>query len=355
MFKRIILPIIIVLGLIVLMINKLGSNKEKMQADAAIGAKKRTLFPVTVTTLKRDEISQDFELNGTFIPDHSLHFSADVSGRVKTLSIENGQRIAAGSLIAKVDGEQLNIDLKLAQLTLSKAQSDLSKYETMLKSNAVSKQQVEEAKLVVERAESTVSTLKRQVSLTTIKAPIAGVVSNLSIEKGSFLAPGTPIADIIDISNLKMNVHLRDDQVIRVKEGQTVSVKPDIYSNTVLKGKVVYIAPEADNSKKYAVEIQLSNPTKTPLKSGMTGKVLFEFGEKKTALTLPLDCLVGGVQNPKVYIVEGTKVRLVPVQIGARTDNSVEIQKGIDQRTAVVQTGQLNLSNGSTIQIISNK
>lgn len=351
-FQRIILPVVIGIILIIAIFSKLGSNKAKMEADAAIGAKKRTVFPVTIAQPTNTELTQDFTLNGTFEPDHSLQFSSDISGRVKKLNIENGQKVRQGEVIATVDGDQLGIDLKMAKINLEKATSDLDKYETMLKSNAVSKQQVEEAKLSVKRAESTVETLKRQMTLTTLRAPISGVIYDLAIEQGSFLAPGTPIAQIIDIANLKIAVKLRDDQVVRIKDNQVVSIQPDLYKETRLSGKVAVIAPEADGSRKYETEIRFTNPGKTPLKSGMTGKVLFQFGGSKTALTIPSTSLIGSTKNPQVYVIEGGKARLTSIQIGEITDNKIEIISGLKPGMQVVTSGQLNLANGSPVTII---
>lgn len=351
-FRRIILPILIVIILLFAIMSKLGRNKEKMQASAAISEKKMTVFPVTVVNPQMETITQDFEINGNFIPDHQLNFVSEVAGRVNSLNIENGDIISQGKVIATIDNEQIRIDLQLAKSTLEKAKSDLAKYENMVSSGAVNKQQLEEARMTVRSAESRVQTLQRDLKLTTIVSPISGVVSNVAIEKGSYLSPGTPIADIVDIKSLKMSVKLLDVQVIRVHTGQSVSIVPDLYNNTKIPGKVSAVSPQADGSKKFDTEIRFTNPSKTPLKSGMTGKVKFEFGGKKEALTIPLKCLVGSVKKPQVYVIQDEKAKLVNIQIGSIDDDKLEIVSGLTKDMKVVQTGQLNLTNGSKVSII---
>lgn len=351
-FRRIILPVVLTLVVIVAIVAKLGSNKEKMEANAAISEKKATIFPVTVVHPKNDTISQDFEMNGSFIADHDLNFVSEVAGRIKTLRIENGDYVTAGKIIATLDNEQTAIDLSLAQASLDKAQADLSKYEAMLAANAVSKQQVEEARMTLRSAKSKVEGLRRQMRLTTIVAPISGVISDLKVEKGSYLSPGSPIAQIVDIKSLKMSVKLLDNQVVRLSTNQPVVIIPDLYSSTEISGKVSSIAPKADNSRRYATEIKFVNPAKTPLKSGMTGKVQFRLGGSKTALTIPMKCLVGSVQNPKVYVIEGDKAKLVSITIGSIDEDKMEVVSGLKTSDQVVATGQLNLTNGSKINII---
>lgn len=351
-FRRIILPILVVVVILFAIVAKLGSNKKEMDSVSAISETKMTVFPVTVVNPKMETISQDFEISGDFIPDHELKFVSEVSGRVISVNVENGDYVSQGTTIASIDNQQIQIDLKLAKATYEKAQSDLEKYENMLKSNAVNKQQVEDQRQQVRVAESNVQTLQRQLKLSRIVSPISGIVSNVSVEKGSFLSPGAPIADIVDIKSLKMSVKLLDVQVIRVKSGQNVSIVPDLYKNVQIAGKVSAVAPQADGSRKFDTEIKFSNPAKTPLKSGMTGKVKFEFGGTKEAMTIPVKCLVGSVKNPQVYVIEDGKAKLITIQVGAVDEDVLEVASGLSTGHQVVKTGQLNLTNGSKVKII---
>ena len=351
-FRRIILPILIGILVLFIVVSKLGSNKEKMDANASITERKMTIFPVTVAEPKMETVSQDFELNGNFVPDHQLSFVSEASGRVRTLHIENGDYVTEGKVIATLDNEQIRIDLALAKTTLEKAKSDLEKYERMVVSGAVNKQQVEEMRMNMNTADAKVKTLQHSLKLTTIVSPISGVVSNVAIEKGSYLAPGTAIADIVDIKSLKMSVKLLDAQVVRVKSGQSVNIIPDLYANSTIHGKVVSVSPQADGSKKFDTEIRFTNPSKTPLKSGMTGKVKFTFGGTKEALTIPLKCLAGSIKDPKVFVVQDGKAKLTKIQIGAVDDDKIEIVSGLTEGMNVVKTGQLNIDNGSKVKII---
>lgn len=351
-FRRIILPILIIIVVLFIIAAKLGSNKEKMDANASITDQKMTVFPVTVAQPVMESISQDFELTGDFVPDHELSFVSETSGRINKLNVENGDYVNQGKVIATLDNEQIRIDLALARTTLDKAKSDLAKYEKMATSGAVNKQQVEDMRLTVSTSESKVQTLQRSLKLTAIVAPISGIVSNLSVEKGSYLAPGTKIADIVDIKAMKMSVKLLDVQVVRVQTGQKVSIVPDLYKETSIPGTVSSVSPQADGSKKFDTEIRFMNPSKTPLKSGMTGKVKFAFGGSKEALTIPIKCLVGSIKDPKVYIIEGGKAKLVKIQIGSVDDDKIEIVSGLTDKMKVVKTGQLNIDNGSKVKII---
>lgn len=151
--RKIIIPSIITILLIAVVAWKLSSNKKVMEEKAAIAETKTVVFPVTVVHSKSQVLNQLIEVNGVFNPNHSLNFLSEQSGRIVQVSIREGQTVSKGQQLAKIDDEQLLIDIELASATLDKAKSDLSKFEGMLAGNAATKQQIEDLKMQVKSAE----------------------------------------------------------------------------------------------------------------------------------------------------------------------------------------------------------
>lgn len=350
--RKIILPSFITILLIAFVGWKLSSNKKVMEEKAAIAETKTVVFPVTTVHAKSQLLNQLIEVNGVFNPNHSLNFLSEQAGRIVQVSIREGQTVSKGQQIAKMDDEQLLIDLELAHATLDKAKADLAKFEGMLAGNAATKQQLEDIKMQVKSAEARLSTLKRQLRATKIVSPIAGVVNKLSLEVGSFVSPGASVAEILDISSLKMKASLLDRDVIRFKVGQSITVKPDLYPTSPRNGKITYIASKADASRNYGVEIELANSAKEPLKAGMTGVVAFEMSDERQALMLPIQCIVGGLQNPQVYVVQNSLAVKRSIQTGYIQGDFVEVLGGITEKDVIVRTGQLNIADGSKVEII---
>ncbi|MCB9234758.1 MAG: efflux RND transporter periplasmic adaptor subunit [Bacteroidia bacterium] len=350
--KKYVLPVLGISVLTVFIFWKLSANKGIMEQNAAIANQKMTVFPVTVVTSATETISNNFRVTGTFKPAHQLNFVSETAGRVVRLNRKNGDQVAAGQVIAQLDTTQVSIDLSLARANLQKAKADLEKYQTMLESNAVNRQQVEEAKMAVKNTESRVATLNRQLKLSTIVSPISGTINSLSLETGSYLAPGSMIAEIVDVQKLVMSANLLDREVIHLKNGDKVNLVPDLYPNNTLVGTVTYIASKADGAGKYTVEMELNNSTQTPLKAGMTGTAAFEPGGLQEANLLPLKCLVGSILDPKVYVVYGDSVQPVALKVGQIHGDKIEIVAGLSEKDQVVETGQTNLSPGSKIQVI---
>lgn len=351
-FKKLIIPALVVITAVAFTVWKLTSNKKHMEENAAIASEKIVIFPVTVANPTLQTVSQNFEQNGTFNPVHDLNVVSEVAGRITALKVKNGDYVNKGQTLVQVDNEQTLIDLKVAQTAYEKSKSDLEKLEAMLEGNAATTQQVAEAKLGLRSNESKVLALQRQLRLSSVTAPISGYVNNFNLETGSFLSPGVPVAEIVDISKIKMVVKVLDNQIVAIKEGQSVAVTPDLYQGTKLEGKVIAVASKADGSRRFAVEIVFPNSKQNPLKAGMTGKALFELGGSKEAITIPVKSLIGGTQEPQVYVVKDSTAQLRNIVIGGIQGEVLEVVSGLETSDVVVVTGQLNLADQAKVQII---
>jgi RND family efflux transporter MFP subunit len=149
-----------------------------------------------------------------------------------------------------------------------------------------------------------------------------------------------------------MKASLLDRDVVRFKVGQSIRVKPDLYPTSPRYGKITYIASKADASRNYGVEIELANSANEPLKAGMTGLVSFEMSEPRQAMMLPIQCIVGGLQDPNVYVIVNNFAVKRSIQTGYIQGDFVEVLGGLTEADVVVRTGQLNIADGSKVEII---
>lgn len=344
---------VLVVALILVAIGlKLSKNKSVMEHNTEIANQKMTVFPVSVVNPSNEQLTGNFKVSGEFQPQHELKFVSETSGRVTALKVENGDYVKKGQVIAQLDNEQTRIDLKQAEASLEKAQGDFDKYTRLAENDAVTKQQLEEIRMAKVNAETRVETLKRQLRISTIVSPISGTINSLALEVGSYLAPGTMIAEIVDVSELKMQVNLLDNEVVRVKTGQKITIVPDLYTNQPVEGAISYISPKADGSGKYLVEIEFRNPGKDMLKAGMSAIAQFEFDGEKTATLIPVKCLAGSVKDATVFVVNGDTVTSRKIQVGGVYGDKIEVTGGLQMSDKVVSTGISNLADGSRVQII---
>ncbi|TAF67774.1 MAG: efflux RND transporter periplasmic adaptor subunit [Cytophagales bacterium] len=330
----------------------LYSNKEKTAERTKMVEKTVSVFPVVVSKVAIQTLSSNFNATGTFEPYRELVLVSEIQGRVISLQLDKGNYVAEGQVLAKIDDQMLQRELKIAQINYDKRLKDLQRFENLQKSNATTEVQVEEARFAFQQAEQQIEALKERLAKTLVIAPISGIITKKTIEKGSYLMPGTPIADITEINRLKMIIKVAEKDILQIKEGQTLTIKADVYPNKTFQGTIRNIAIKADASKRYEVEVDLQNQADSPIKAGMYGIAYFDFSAKGSALMIPRKAIIGSLKDAKVYVAKGDIAELRTIQTGTTQGEMVEVITGLKEGEAVIITGQINLQNGAKISII---
>ncbi len=98
-------------------------------------------------------------------------------------------------------------------------------------------------------------------------------------------AQGTQLFELVDVSKLKLKVNVNESQVANLKIGDQVEIKSNVFPTDEFKGKVTFIAPKADNSLNFPIEIQVENNKPNTIKAGMYGTAIFKFPKQAPAIT----------------------------------------------------------------------
>ncbi len=350
--KRIIIIALVIIVLVGACTVTLLFNKRRIDTKAQMDGNLQRI-PVFTEQISKSKISGEFESDGSFSAIHELTLMSEGNGKVVELLFNSGDVVHSGKVMAVLDDELIRSQLSLAEASLVKSRSDLKKFENLLTNDAVSTQQVEEARLGVKKAETDVTTLRKQLDYATIKAPIQGTVTKRFIEKGSLVMPGTPVAEIVDVSRLKFIAYVAESEAVQISVGQKVMLMSSLFPRTEYRGTVISVGVKADDAKRFPVEIELVNDPKHPLKAGMFGTALFSVGSNRETLMIPRHAIVGSIKDPRVYIVEGDKAFLRDIRIGIATDKEVEVLEGLKAGEWVVTSGQINLDNNSTVSIVN--
>jgi membrane fusion protein (multidrug efflux system) len=348
---NILLTVLAVGALLAVIIWKLRDNKQVIEERARIAQTRNDVIPVRTARISRQTLAEDFSANGTFQPYKSMALVSEAQGKVTQLNYKNGDQVSEGAVVLAVDNEALQIQLDITRGNLKKAESDLARLKNLLGEGGVTQQQADDAQNGIDNLKGQIRSLEKQMRNTLVKAPIAGTVTGKTVEKGAFIAPAIKLMDIVNINRLKMQVFLTEEEVFQVKKGQTIEIAPDLYRNDRLRGTVSFIDVQADNSKRFLVEIELANPAGSPLKAGMNGRAFFSTGKQATILALPRESIVGSVRDARVFVVQDGKAVLKPVRLGRLFGEIAEIAEGLSEGDQVVISGQINLEDGTKIMV----
>lgn len=353
MKKKGIITIVAVLAVLVL-IGWVLSNNKKKNADitAVVASGNSGAVAVNVEKVSTSEVNLDFTANGTFAANQDLTLSAENSGRVTRVLVNEGSRVSKGQVVARIDADLLNVDVETARANYQTATRDLERYESSFKTGGVTQQQLDNARLNVRTSRARLESANIKSGDANIKAPISGIINKRFIEQGSFVNPGTQLFEIVDVSKLKLKVTANESQVVNLKVGDNAAIKSNVFPESTFNGKITFIAPKADNSLNFPIEIEVSNNSGSQLKAGMYGTALFDFPQQNAALTVPRTAFVGSVNSNKVYVLEGRNAKERKVTAGRAFGDRIEILDGLKEGETVIISGQINLVDGTEVQMI---
>ena len=349
-FFRVIVTIFFVVGALVLIGSVLANNKKKNAAKTAVVSENiNTGVAVKVSPVQQEELTLDFSANGNFVPVQQLNFSSENSGRVVNVLVDEGSRVRKGQTLAIIKTDVLSIDLETAEAAYQNALKDKQRYESAFQTGGVTQQQLDQAKLALENAQARVAQAKIRVSDANIKSSIDGIVNKRYIEPGAVVSPGTQLFELVDVSKLKLNITVNEVQVANLKQGDKVEVKASVFPEDTFTGKITFIAPKADASLNFPVEIEIASNPGNKIKAGMYGTANFSLNNTSPSTIIPRSAFVGSVSTNQVFIAKDSTAKLRTVVAGRVLGDKVEILQGLNAGDTIITSGQINLTDGSKI------
>ncbi|MFM6956926.1 MAG: efflux RND transporter periplasmic adaptor subunit [Ignavibacteria bacterium] len=352
--KKILIPAGII-AFLAIIIGILEFNKSKAEQVIVKQTFVQNAIPVTVAQAEITELRNALTLVGTIMAGSDVNIVTEAGGRILKLYANPGQFKSAGSVIAEIDSELRRASVMNAQAAYDKAKIDYERMEKMFKEGVMNAMQMDQARYGFQAAEAQLIMSKRQLRDTKVTTPISGIINAKMVDQGATVGMNAVIANIVDISSLKVKVNVSEKDAFALKTGDKVLITTDVYPGIEFPGSVMSIAPKADEAHTYPIEIRMSNSKEHPLKAGMFGKVSFTTIEKSDALIIPRSALIGSIKNPKVFVVLDGKAELREVQTGADAGTKLEILSGLQAGESIVTNGQNNLRPGSKVTIINKK
>ncbi|MBI5021305.1 MAG: efflux RND transporter periplasmic adaptor subunit [Ignavibacteriales bacterium] len=344
---RIIIVTAVVLAAIIAI---LFYNKSRSTAKST--SEMLSSMSVSVTKAGKQTIASTRSMVGTIAANNDVAIISETSGKVIAVHAEVGQHVIAGATIVQVDDELKKAAYISAETNYEKAKKDLERFEMLYKQNSATEQQIEGARLAIKAAEAQYIAARRQYNDTKISTPISGIVTSRTVDVGTYVSNNMPVANVVDISRLKVKINVSESDAFCLKVGDKVQVGTDVYPGIKYAGKIKSISSKADEAHTYPVEVTLENSKQHPLKAGMFGRISFTSKGNTEILAIPREALVGSMKTPQVYIVEGNIARIRNIVAGSEVGNFISVLEGLKEGDVIVTNGQNNLQDSVAVTII---
>jgi RND family efflux transporter MFP subunit len=343
-----VLYVIILLAIIAVMVVKLKTNKEITQNKIYEYDKEQAIH-VQADTLYVENINAKFLYSGTFEPYKETKISAELQGKINTLLVDVGSVVIKGQTLVQLDHSLLKLQVQTIDLQVEGLEADVNRFIILSKADAIQGVQLEKAELGLKSAKVQRAILLEQINKTTIKAPFQGVVTAKLSEEGAFAAPGVPLLQITDITNLKFTVNVPENDLRQFKLNHSYTITADAYPEISFTGKVTMIGSKANMGSSFPIQFTLNNTSDLKIKSGMFGKVNVENANQEMGIIIPASAMVGSAIQPQVYLVKNGKSVMQNISISKNIQNKVVVSSGLKEGDVMVTNGFINLYDGANI------
>src|SRR5690606_20551143 len=350
--KKVVITGIIVIAALAGIMYVLNNHKAENQAQTDIVGQTNSHVAVRVETVDIREVNGQYIANGTFAPKQEVKISAETPGLVTRVLVDEGSYVKAGQTLAVIKADQQNVNVANAQAMYNNAQTEVARFESAYATGGVTKQQLDQVKLQLVNAKNNLSSAQISAGDVNIKASFAGIINKKNIEPGSFVNPGMELFEVVNVSTLKLKVNVDEKHVGTLKVGQTIKGESPVLADQEFSGKISFIAPKADVSLNFPVELDIQNNASNALNAGMYGNAYCGDSQLANVLVIPRTAFVGSVSSNQVFVHKDGKAVLTKVVSGRTFGEYIEVISGVEKGAQVITSGQINLIDGTAVEII---
>lgn len=300
---------------------------------------------VKVEKVSAQDVEQLSEFTATVTANITNKIAPQTNFRIEKLFAEVGDHVKEGQLLVKMDAT----NLKQAKIQLDNQETEFKRLDELYKVGGTSKSAWDAQKTTLDVARASYKNLQENTQLL---SPIAGVVTARNYDNGDMYSGGNPIYVVEQIRPVKLLINVSESFFTKVKKGNDVDIRLDVYGDEVFKGKVSLIYPTIDPATRtFPVEIKIANNDER-VRPGMFARVIMDFGSQNHVVAPDLSIVKqSGAGDRYIYVYKDGKVSYQMVQLGRRMDNKYEIISGVADGDMVVTSGQSRLTNGMEVEI----
>ena len=310
--------------------------------------------PVEVETAGRGDIFATYVATTTIASDRDAPVPARVGGDVVEILVEEGDDVAAGDILARLDGERLRLEMLAAKADLERVRGEYNRLADLHSRNLVSAAMYEGLQYDLEALEATYKLSKLNYDYSAIRAPIAGIVSSRDVKLGENVAPGQVTFRITETSELVAYLSIPQTELAKFETGHLAILEVDSMPDVEFAATIARISPTIDTRNGTFRATAIIDNAAGDLAPGMFARFTIAYEKREDVVIIPADAVVVEDDEASVYVVADGQVDKRVIETGVRSNGSIEVLRGLDAGEDVVVVGQSSLREGSKV-LASNK
>jgi membrane fusion protein (multidrug efflux system) len=307
-------------------------------------------MPVEASPVVQAPIADRFEGVGTVEAGEAITVAAEIDGIVVALPFREGQSVAKGAVLARLDDVQLRAEVARAEALRDQARTTYERVKSVVEQAAGAAQDLDDAAAALKVAEANLALAQARLQKTRITAPWSGLAGARRVSPGAFVRAGQEITDLAAVRDIKVRFSAPERYLGVLQRGAPVTVSTPAFPGYTLEGRIDVVEPVLDaNLRSGRLLARVPNPGEK-LRPGMSANVSTVLSERANALTIPSEAVfVEGSQSFVYAIQPDSTVKRVAVTLGTRTPEVVEVTAGLEPGGRVVRAGHQKLFVGAKV------
>jgi membrane fusion protein (multidrug efflux system) len=307
--------------------------------------------PVSIVEIKPVPMRDVIYLPGTTEAWQDVQVAADTAGRIEWMGPREGEKVSKGDLLIKIDVSALKAAMDHAAAQFKLADDLYQRRKRLFERKIIAKEELDQSATQRTLAATDYEQIKVKYNHGFPRSPITGIINHRYVDTGEFIDTGKPIADIVNIDRIKINVRVPELDIRFVRVGQKTPVKIDAFPERDLNGKVDFVAFKADPATKtFLVRTLIDNPL-GDIRPGMIGRVAFVRRVITDALVAPLFALVDKGGERLVFVEEDGLAQSRTVSIGVIQGDRVQITSGLKPGDHLIVKGHTEVEDGMKVSV----
>ncbi|MGD9347503.1 MAG: efflux RND transporter periplasmic adaptor subunit [Candidatus Aminicenantes bacterium] len=360
-----------------------------------------TPLQVKVVKARRSDLIIKLRSPAEAVTDRNIVMKAEVSGVIKSLKVRESKHVKKGDVLVELDDQEYRLNYEDAEAARLRAFSEMlveqrfadsvsesrggqgrtlndakKLYEEAVQQyqkGLISREEFEKRSRLYEKAliesgekkdeviaamkgltQAEISVKKAQIDLekTKIRAPFAGIITDIQVSPGEHVSAERELFTLVNISKIQVHAQVLESEIGKMQVGREVDLKFSAYPGKVFKGTVSAISPIVNSEfKTCKVFIDVENPEEE-LKPGMHAEVEIAAEIHRNKLLVPQDAILTRSQRKLLFVVEDGLAKWRYVEIGLENEEYAEILDGVQDGEPVIVEGHFTLAHDARVKIV---
>ena len=339
----------VVLAFLIAALTLTGCKDQESIANTEGSSSEPPAISVSVVEVKPVAMRDVVFLPGETEAYEDVKVAANTSGRIEWIGPREGQAVKKGDLLAKIEVSALKASLEHARAAYKLANDLCERRRRLYDNKIIAREELDQSETQLKLAAADLEQVKVRYNHGFPKSPITGIINHLYVDVGEYADLGKPIADIVNIDRIKINVQVPELDVRYVNKGQTTPIKIDAFADRTLLGTVEFVAFKADPATKtFLVRSVIDNPDHN-IRPGMIGRVAFVRRNIPDAVAAPLFAIVDKGGERIVFVEKDGVAESRVISLGVIEADRVQITSGLNIGDHLIVRGQTEVEDGMRV------